>query len=199
VPGAEGLASNGVLVVVFASTLAAELVLGAILLLSILRPAARIWPPPGRGSWQYRTVWGLVDLVTVGIVCVGILDWNRFALDTWLRVPFGAVLAAAGGAFALWGIHTLSWHASLGLEAELVRTGPYRWTRNPQYVGDIAMLAGWAIVSGSLLGGVLCLLAMAWFAAAPLAEEPWLREHYGPAYDDYRRRVPRFLGLPRRR
>lgn len=188
---------DGLLTAVFAVTLAAELVLGAMLWVSIRWPAARVWPPPGRDSWQYRTVWALIDLVTVGIVCVGILDWSGFAPDSWLRISIGALLAAAGGAFALWGIRTLSWHASLGLEAELVRAGPYRWTRNPQYVGDIAMLAGWAIVFNSLLAWLLCLLAMAWFALAPVAEEPWLREHYGPAYDDYRRRVPRFFGMRR--
>lgn len=194
-PGADASGPAGLRNAVFAATLAAELVLGALLWVSIRWPGARVWPPPGRASWQFRTVWALIDLVTMGILCVGILDWNSLGLDPWLRIPIGAVLAGAGGAFALWGIRTVSWHASLGLEAALVRSGPYRWTRNPQYVGDIAMLAGWAVIFGSLLCWLLCLIAMAWFALAPFAEEPWLREHYGPAYDEYRSRVPRYLGF----
>jgi protein-S-isoprenylcysteine O-methyltransferase Ste14 len=183
---------------VFAITLGGELVLGAVLVWSIARPEARIWPPPGRRSWQYRLVWGLIDVATVGIVIVGVLDWNTFVLDHWIRLPVGAVLALGGGAFALWGIRHLSWHASLGLEAELVRSGPYRWTRNPQYVGDIVMLVGWAILFNSLEAAILCTLGIAWFALVPWAEEPWLREQYGEPYERYCREVPRFLRPPSR-
>lgn len=175
---------------------AALVVLGAGLAVSVRFPARRIWPPPGRRSWQYRVVWTLIDVATAGILVVGVLDWNSFVLDHWLRLPVGAALALGGGAFALWGIYHLSWHASLGLEAELVRSGPYRWTRNPQYVGDIAMLAGWAIVFNSLHAGILCALGIAWMAMAPVAEEPWLREQYGEPYERYRREVPRFVGAP---
>lgn len=173
--------------------------LGALLLVSIVSPARRVWPPPGRRTWQYRVVWTLVDVATVGILVVGVLDWNALGVDPRVRLPIGGLLALGGGAFALWGIRHLSWHASLGLEAELVRSGPYRWTRNPQYVGDIVMLVGWAIVFGSLLAGILCALGIAWFAVAPLAEEPWLRAQYGEAYERYREEVPRFLGRVRSR
>jgi protein-S-isoprenylcysteine O-methyltransferase Ste14 len=174
----------------------ALLVLGIVLVGSIVWPERRVWPPPGRHSWQYRLVWTLIDVATLGILVVGVLDWNTFVFDHWLRLPIGAAVALGGGAFALWGIRHLSWHASLGLEAELVRTGPYRWTRNPQYVGDIVMLVGWGIVFNSLATWILCALGIAWFATAPISEEPWLREQYGEPYEDYRREVPRFLGRP---
>jgi protein-S-isoprenylcysteine O-methyltransferase Ste14 len=186
-----------VLGIAFWITFTALVVLGLCLLVSVLRPAQRIWPPPGRHSWQYRLVWALIDVATVGILAVGVLDWNTFVLDHWLRLPVGAALALGGGGFALWGIRHLSWHASLGLEAELVRSGPYRWTRNPQYVGDMTMLLGWAIIFNSLSAWILCGLGIAWFAAAPVTEEPWLREQYGEPYDRYRREIPRFLGTTR--
>jgi protein-S-isoprenylcysteine O-methyltransferase Ste14 len=32
------------------------------------------------------------------------------------------------------------------------------------------------------------------FLIAPFAEEPWLRERFGPSYDEYAEEVPRFLG-----
>lgn len=184
------------MIVAFWITFASLAVLGLCLVVSVLRPERRIWPPPGRHTWQYRLVWLLVDVATVGIVAVGVLDWNGLGLDPGLRLPVGAVLALGGGGFALWGIRHLSWHASLGLEGELVRSGPYRFTRNPQYVGDIAMLLGWAIVFGSLYAGILCAMGIGWFALAPLAEEPWLREQYGEPYDRYRRELPRFLRAP---
>lgn len=34
-----------------------------------------------------------------------------------------------------------------------------------------------------------------WIALLPVAEEPWLEEQFGDAYEVYRREVPRFVGL----
>jgi protein-S-isoprenylcysteine O-methyltransferase Ste14 len=179
----------------FAVTLVAELVLGALLIVSWVDPSRRVWPPPGRDSWQYRLVWLLTDVTAVGLIAMGILDWNTFGLDHWLRLPIGAGLGLAGLALALWGIRTLGIHRTSGLKDALVQAGPYQFTRNPQYVGDIGLLLGWAILCNSLLTWIVSVLAAAWFALAPFTEEPWLREQYGQAYDTYRRRVSRYLGL----
>ncbi|MEN8181928.1 MAG: PEMT/PEM2 methyltransferase family protein [Myxococcota bacterium] len=178
----------------FAATLAAELLLGALLIVSWIDPSRRVWPPPGRASWQYRVVWTLTDVTAVGILALGILDWNTFAIDHWLRLPVGGGLALAGLALALWGVRTLGIHRSSGLKEALVQAGPYRFTRNPQYVGDIVLLLGWAILCNSLRTWIASVLAVAWFALAPFTEEPWLRAQYGEAYDAYRRRVSRYLG-----
>lgn len=73
--------------------------------------------------------------------------------------------------------------------------GPYRFTRNPQYVEDIGMLAGFAVLANLTFAWITCLLGMVWFFLAPLVEEPWLREKFGAEYDLYMQRVPRFLSL----
>lgn len=178
----------------FAVTSAAELLLGALLVSSWIAPSRRVWPPPARDSWQYRIVWVLTAVATIGILVVGVLDWNTSAIDHWLRVPIGGGLAVAGLALALWGVRTLGIHRSLGLTGALVGAGPYRLTRNPQYVGDIVLLLGWAIACNSLRTWIVCGLAAAWYALAPLLEEPWLRELHGEPYEAYLRRVPRFVG-----
>jgi protein-S-isoprenylcysteine O-methyltransferase Ste14 len=182
----------------FAATLIATLLLGALLVVSWIDPSRRIWPPPGRDSWQYRVVWALTDLAAVGIVAVGILDWNTFGLDHRLRLPVGGGLALAGLALALWGVRTLGIQRTLGLSEAFVHAGPYRFTRNPQYVGDMILLLGWAILCNSLLTWIVSALGAAWFGLAPIVEEPWLREQYGAPYEAYRRRVPRYLGRPTR-
>lgn len=182
----------------FVVTLTAGLLLCALLIASWIDPSRRVWPPPGRSSWQYKLVWVLAGVASVGIVAVGILDWNTFVLDHWLRLPIGAGLALAGLALALWGVHTLGIHRSLGLREALIHAGPYRFTRNPQYVGDIVLLLGWAIACNSLLTWIAAAVGAAWYAFAPFTEEPWLREQYGEPYDAYRRRAPRFLGRPAR-
>ena len=76
--------------------------------------------------------------------------------------------------------------------------GPYRYSRNPQCVAFSLGYVGFALLSNSLLSFLAAVLVSVELCLSPFAEEPWLRERYGKAYEDYTTRVPRFLGLPRR-
>jgi protein-S-isoprenylcysteine O-methyltransferase Ste14 len=160
---------------------------------TIARPQWRVWPPPSRASWQYWYNWGLTSLWILGIPILGILDWDTFSLPQWLRVA-GGLLAFSGAAFALWAIREIGVRATQGLGGELATTGPYRYSRNPQYVGYIALLLGFGLLCNSALTLAAVALCSADFALTPFAEEPWLRERLGPAYEEYTRHVPRFLG-----
>ena len=177
----------------FVVTVVAEILLGASLILTLVIPSFRIWPPPGRSSWQYRYTWALTIISLVGILLLGILDWDTFLLSNPVRFVIGGVLVMGGAAFALWGVRALSWRASLGLGGRLTSTGPYRYSRNPQYVGDIALLAGYAVLCNSLLTTIAAALGIAWFVLAPFTEEPWLRQRFGSEYERYASSVPRFL------
>ncbi len=169
------------------------ILLGISLVVTIARPQCRVWPPPSRASWQYWYTWGLTGLAMLGTTILGILDWNTFSLPQWLRVA-GGLLSLSGASFALWGVRELGARASQGLGGELATTGPYRYSRNPQYVGDIALLLGFGLLCNSALTLAAVALGVFWFALAPFAEEPWLREGLGPSYEEYTRHVPRFLG-----
>lgn len=72
--------------------------------------------------------------------------------------------------------------------------GPYRWTRNPLYLGTYLMAVGVAGATGSL---ALLALVSALFAGLYryiiLDEELKLREIFGEPYVRYCARVPRFL------
>ncbi len=105
----------------------------------------------------------------------------------------------AGIGLVYWGVRTLGIHASQGLGGELVREGPYRYTRNPQYVGEMSFITGYIILSNSLLVLITAMLGIIWFLLAPFTEEPWLREQFGIAYEDYVSNVPRFLSVIRRK
>lgn len=79
----------------------------------------------------------------------------------------------------------------------LVAQGPYRHVRNPIYLGAFALLLGLSLWRGSatLLATALAFLpAMHVFLV--LVEEPATRRRLGPAYDDYQKRVPRWLPRP---
>jgi protein-S-isoprenylcysteine O-methyltransferase Ste14 len=76
---------------------------------------------------------------------------------------------------------------------QLVTTGPYSVSRNPQIVGAIAFLLGVALLgrsAGALVVAVVyTCVAVLWIRL----EEGALERQYGPAYREYRRRVRRFL------
>ena len=166
--------------------------------LSIVRPDLRIWPPPRKDSWQYvySGVMGFTGLL--GVVALGIIDWNSLALHQWARFAVGGSLMACG-LFALWGYLTLGARASQGLGRDLVTTGPYQYSRHPQYVGTIPAVLGYAIICNSSLALIVAAVASSGFVLVLFAEESWCREHLGAAYDDYAKNVPRFLGLRRLR
>lgn len=94
---------------------------------------------------------------------------------------------------AIWGVKTLSTHSSLGLKGKLVTGGPYKYSRNPQYLGSIILIVGIIVFSNSILTLIVGLAGIFWFVLAPLTEEPWLREEFGEQYDEYCRKVRRFV------
>jgi len=76
-----------------------------------------------------------------------------------------------------------------------LRTGGwYRYSRNPQYVGYILATVAFPVWTGAPLTVPLCGLYLVWWLSFPLAEEPWLHEQYGRAYEGYAEDVPRFVG-----
>jgi protein-S-isoprenylcysteine O-methyltransferase Ste14 len=73
--------------------------------------------------------------------------------------------------------------------------GPYGFSRNPMFVGEAAMWAGWAVLFGSLPVTAGLLVVTAVQNAAVRLEERMLHKRWAP-YDDYRAQVPRWLKLP---
>jgi len=77
---------------------------------------------------------------------------------------------------------------------DLVTTGIFAHCRNPLYVGNILILVGLGIASNSLLFMALFTPIFLFFwQAIVLAEENYLRGKFGQKYDDYCRRVNRWL------
>lgn len=76
----------------------------------------------------------------------------------------------------------------------LVVTGIYRYTRNPMYVGFTLLLAGWAVFLGSAWALIGPLLFAAWLDRLQiLPEERALRIRFETEFEQYARRVPRWL------
>lgn len=106
----------------------------------------------------------------------------------------GAIGMVLGAALVAWGIATLSWAQALGEPRALVTHGPYRFTRNPQYLGDLVLVTGFVVFTGSPLALAVAIPVALALVLFPWTEEPWLAGRFGAPYVAYCRRVPRFLG-----
>ena len=149
-------------------------------------PAYRIWPPIALGG----------PLLIGVILTAGAGD--PFTLASAGARVFGAVLVVL---FAVWNGWTLSVMAANrtavlpgGATRAVLDRGPFRLSRNPLYLGlivlDVALAllwpSAWALIFVPVGIGLLY-----WGAIAP--EERYLINKFGAEYDDYRRRVRRWL------
>lgn len=116
----------------------------------------------------------------------------------WPVRVLGVPVALAGLAFNLGGAGLFG---RLGTNiktfndpGQLVTSGPFRFTRNPMYLGFTLILSGVGLLVGTLTAW---LGALAFFVAADTwyipFEERRMRALFGTDYDDYQRRVPRWL------
>jgi protein-S-isoprenylcysteine O-methyltransferase Ste14 len=112
--------------------------------------------------------------------------------------PAGMALAIAGALLALWGILTFARAKTTPIPHRAVSTlvahGPYRFTRNPMYVGLTALYLGLALALNRLWPLALLPIGLATLVAAVVRpEERYLEARFGDGYRAYRARVRRFL------
>lgn len=81
---------------------------------------------------------------------------------------------------------------------QLVKTGPYRYSRNPQIVGWGLALLGGAIAGRSAKALMLVGFFVVVHRLHTPTEERHLERTFGEEYRRYRDAAPRFLGLPRK-
>jgi protein-S-isoprenylcysteine O-methyltransferase Ste14 len=75
----------------------------------------------------------------------------------------------------------------------IVERGPYRWLRNPMYLGHLIFFAGLALTLGSWIGAVVLAFHAVWFDRRVREDETRLAERFGASYADYCRRVKRWI------
>jgi len=155
-------------------------------------PARRIYPMTAKNGWYYL-MWALFAFIFASNLVFVVVDWNSGLWTSGLRIWLGLPVAVSGSMFVSWGIATLGVKNTSARRDRFVVAGPYLLSRNPQYVGDIALFVGIAVIANSQVVLVTHLLTSFVFALAPLAEEPWLEREYGADYEQYRLQVPRFL------
>jgi protein-S-isoprenylcysteine O-methyltransferase Ste14 len=154
---------------------------------------------------RLRAVLGSTAFVLFGgpTIVAGLVPWllTRWDADEsplLLRIAGGALIAAGAALvvettarFALQGRGT---PVPFAAPERFVAHGSYRVVRNPMYVGVLALIVGQAFLLGREVLLVWAVAAAGFFHLfVVLHEEPELRRRFGAEYDDYRRRVGRWL------
>ncbi len=149
-------------------------------------PAYRIWPPIALGA---PLLFGLLVTAAAG---------DPFAPAPGGSRVVGVVLLVVFGIWNGWTLTVMAANRTAVLPGGATRVvldrGPFRLSRNPLYVGlillDVALALLWPSV-WALIGVPVGVALLFWGAIAP--EERYLSSKFGAEYDDYRRRVRRWL------
>jgi protein-S-isoprenylcysteine O-methyltransferase Ste14 len=115
-----------------------------------------------------------------------------------LRKPIGVALVAAGILIAFWAMGTMTRARTtfnpFRPSSAIVSSGPFRFTRNPIYLGDLLIYAGVAMYFDSALALLLLpLVIVAMHFGVIVREERYLERKFGEEYRNYRQRVRRWL------
>jgi protein-S-isoprenylcysteine O-methyltransferase len=140
--------------------------------------------------------------VVVGMSLAGAFGFSGVGGVTNVHVweVLGAFVLLAGLAIRLHAIAVLAKHftsrVTILTEHKLVRSGLYRYVRHPSYLGQILILVG----IGALMANVVALLAAPLMTTVALVwrirvEERAMAEHFGAAYEEYRKNTWRLLPL----
>ncbi|WP_375266932.1 methyltransferase family protein [Planktotalea sp.] len=166
--------------------------LGSILW-SIAYPERRIWPPQQYTALTPILVWVPTFSLFGILIVLGVLGWGEIALPSGLRFGFGIPLIVIGNIVVWFEVSHFGVPQTGGAKGALRTAGMYRYSRNPQYMADIAIIGGWmilAVAPSTIIVGTVSILIL---IAAPFAEEPWLKKQYGSDFEEYMASTRRFF------
>ncbi len=166
----------------------------------LIHPCVRFWRRLGPG-WTYGVVGSLSVLAMAGLF---LRRHDLLAVEfgtNYYLTALGLVLVAASSWLGLVWFRRMRLTTIMGLPElaperhpqQLITTGVYTIIRHSRYFQMYLGLLGSALIANYL---VLYLAAALWLPAIYAVvrlEEKELRDRFGLAYDEYSRRVPRFL------
>ena len=159
------------------------------------RPTLRSAPLRSSASYSGRRglrlpCWSGRRSSTVGSTGPDSFNWP------WRGV--GAVAVLGGLVLTLWTLRLFddadTTHHPYGRPAAFIRSGPYRFSRNPMYLGVTIFVLGVGVLVGTP-ALMFCWLAFAWIIHVRFIprEERALEKQFGGEYEEYRSQVRRWL------
>jgi len=126
-----------------------------------------------------------------------ILELDIFNSNTFKYVGFGLVLT--GFILGILALITMrnSWRVGIKYDqkTELVKSGIYRFSRNPYFLSYDILILGYVLVYQSVVLMILLILLAVIFHNMILEEEKYLQSIHGDKYLDYKNKVNRYITL----
>ena len=176
--------------IAFYTGLASATILSVLMALSFYRRNFRFWPPGSRNAkWLIYWILSTANMISITLLLLHELR----NLSITLNAVSSVLMIFSGLVISLVAIKQLGLTKTSGIEGEFKEEGLYRYSRNPQVLGNLMTLFG----AVSLLQGIraiaVCFFTGLWLITMVFSEEQWLQERYGEEYLDYRKRIPRFF------
>jgi protein-S-isoprenylcysteine O-methyltransferase Ste14 len=148
---------------------------------------------PWLGGWDFGRRISTLEWLPLELSRMGLAS---FTVATPIIIVLGALAALAGAVLRVWGAAYLGYstvhHGEMQAGA-VMADGPYRYMRNPLYLGGWFMMIAVSLLmppSGALFTVVLI---TAFYLRLILGEEAFLGKQLGEPYQEYLRAVPRLL------
>lgn len=111
------------------------------------------------------------------------------------RIVPGLILVILGQLLRFWGVGCITLYRGEEVKAQRLATwGPYALVRNPLYVANGLLGLGWAWMSGNVPTVVfLAAFCVLYGVLIVPHEEEFLARKFGREYEDYKKRVGRFV------
>jgi protein-S-isoprenylcysteine O-methyltransferase Ste14 len=135
------------------------------------------------------------------VVFAAAFDWPAVSTQAFFHSEvvawLGVCLCLAGLVFFAWSLVSFGQSFRVGIDVDhsdrLVTTGAFAFSRNPIYLAFATVLIGEFLVFPNWILLVYLAAATWLFHRQVLREEAYLKEHYGPDYTEYCKRVRRYL------
>jgi protein-S-isoprenylcysteine O-methyltransferase Ste14 len=162
------------------------------MLIQVIIVSIGVWAPWVR-PWDFARRISTLEWLALEISRTGL---SSFTVSTPIVIILGALVAAVGAVLRVWGAAYLGYgivhHGEMQAGA-VMAAGPYRYVRNPLYLGGWCMMAAISLLltpSGALF--ILVLIGF-FYLRLILGEEAFLAAQLGEPYRQYLRAVPRLL------
>jgi len=132
--------------------------------------------------------WLALEISRTGLV--------RFTYATPIVIVTGALAAAIGATFRVWGAAYLGYHVVHHADmqaAAVMAAGPYRFVRNPLYLGGCFMMAATSLLMPPTGALFTMVLVTVFYLRLILGEEAFLGATLGEPYRAYLGAVPRLI------
>jgi len=151
------------------------------------------WFGISTGGWDLGQRISTLEWLPLEISRMGL---TSFAVATPIVIILGALIALAAAVLRVWGTAYLGYstvHHGYMQAGAVMADGPYRFMRNPLYLGGWFMMLSISLLmppSGALFSMALLTI---FFLRLILGEEAFLGKQLGQPYQEYLRAVPRLI------